>query len=171
MDIGHWALLTWAVVMTALYISTRPPLRDRGHRCFAVAGKNAARRAAAARVIVGILGKHGLGEKFTFSPGGTTQTLLADGGTVIIQHDDTLAREVLPPNAISVVTKDPLGAAHAAAQRLRSVGFTAMVMGNVLPEAGDKFVFVISDAFQGWGLAFRRHVFAMGKPPRMGRLT
>jgi hypothetical protein len=54
---------------------------------------------------------------------------------------------------------------------LNKAGFTARVEENVLgPAVAEKFAFVTSNAFNGWGLAFRRHVLRMGPPPRKTRL-
>nr|MBP9748705.1 hypothetical protein [Patescibacteria group bacterium] len=150
--------IVYAFVVTVFCFVRNPlPFPDRGHRCFAVVNEQAA------KVVVTILGSMGgLEERFTFSPGPTTQTLLSDNETVIIQHTAAMRESGLPLNAISIVVSNPLESATAAVAMLQAAGFTARVESNVLgPEVSEKFVFVTSDAFDGWGLAFRRHVLMM----------
>lgn len=163
MDILFWLfaiVLVWAITVTIFCFFRNPlPFPDRGHRCFAVPNENAA------KVVVSILGKlAGLPERFTFDPGPTHQTLLWDNTTVIIYHDQTIREQVLAPNGLSVVVSNPIASAYEAATMLERVGFTATVKENVIPEVGDKFVLLESNAFNGWVLAFRRHVLIMGKP-------
>lgn len=69
----------WAVVATVLYLFNPIPLLDEGHRAFGVPDERAA------KALVELPGNFGLGERFTFDVGPTTQTLLDDGRTVIIQ--------------------------------------------------------------------------------------
>lgn len=163
MDILFWLfaiVLVWAITVTIFCFFRNPlPFPGRGHRCFAVPNENAA------KVVVSILGKlAGLPERFTFDPGPTHQTLLWDNTTVIIYHDQTIREQVLAPNGLSVVVSNPIASAYEAATMLERVGFTATVKENVIPEVGDKFVLLESNAFNGWVLAFRRHVLIMGKP-------
>lgn len=75
-----WIVLAWAILATVFAFYRNPlPAPDRGHRCFAV------RNERAARAVVGVIGRYvGLGERFTFDPGSTHQTLLWDNTTVII---------------------------------------------------------------------------------------
>lgn len=163
MSIPLWVfmiVLVWAVVATLFWLFRNPlPFPDRGHRCFAVPNENAA------RVVVEILGTlAGLSERFTFDPGPTHQTLLSDNTTVIISHDQIIGREKLPPNGLSVVVSDPKASARKAMVMLEAAGFTAAIQEHIIPEVGDKFVLLTSNAFDGWILAFRRHVLVMGKP-------
>jgi len=53
---------------------------------------------------------------------------------------------------------------------LKQAGFTATIRDDVMPEVGDKFVLLASNAFDGRVLAFRRHILAMGKPPNKRKL-
>ena len=155
----------WAIAMTTfLFIGNPLPFPDRGHRCFAVTNEDAA------RVVVAILRDYGLPERFTFDAGPTHQTLLWDNTTVIIHHDQAIRDQGLSPNALSVVVSDPRVSAWAAAALLERAGFTAIVKDDVIPEAKDKFVLLTSNAFDGWALAFRRHILVMGKPPNQRKL-
>ena len=160
------AVSLWAVLATVFLFFRNPlPVPDHGHRCFAVPNE------AAAKVVVGILGKFGgLPERFTFDAGPTHQTLLWDNTTVVIQHDDKVRTMGLPPNAISIVVGTPVHAAEQAADILRMAGFRANVVRNAMPEVADKFALVTSNAFDGWVLAFRRHIVAMGPPPKKRKL-
>lgn len=67
-------------------------------------------------------------------------------------------------NALSIVTRHPRASAREAAAMLHQQGFSATVMENVDPAVGNKLVLLISDAFEGWGLVFRRHLLRMGRP-------
>jgi hypothetical protein len=168
-DAMKWAfaiVFLWALAATLFVFFRNPlPFPDRGHRCFAVKNQEAA------RAVVWILDRlGGLPERFTFDAGPTHQTVLWDNETVILYHDQTIRDQGLPPNALSVAVDDPRDRAIAAAARLREAGFRADVIQDIIPEAGGKFVLVTSDAFEGWGLAFRRHILAMGKPPNQRKL-
>lgn len=158
--------LVWAVAVTIFCFVRNPlPFPDRGHRCFAVPNEQAA------KVVATILGKlAGLTERFTFDPGPTHQTLLWDNTTVIIQHDDDIREQGLAPNGLSVVVSNPKASAREAAAMLKQAGFSADIKDNIMPEVGDKFVLLTSNAFDGWILAFRRHILAMGRPPSQRKL-
>ena len=77
----------------------------------------------------------------------------------------------LPPNAISLVVNDPEKVADEVAAELIRSGFPSFAIKGVMPEVGNKFALVKSDAFESSLLAFRRHILAMGKPPHQRRLT
>lgn len=148
-----------------LFVRNPLPFPDRGHRCFAVPNERAA------RVVAEILEKiAGLGERFTFDPGPTHQTLLWDNTTVIIHHDRTVRDMGLPPNGLSVVVKNPKASAREAMAMLEQAGFWARIREDLMLEVGDKFVLLTSNAFDGWVLAFRRHILMMGKPPNQRKL-
>ena len=169
MSIPLWlfvSALVWAITVTILCFVRNPlPFPDRGHRCFAVPNEQAA------RVVVTILGKLAkLPERFTFDPGPTHQTLLWDNATVIIHHDQAIREQGIASNGLSVVVSNPKASARKAAAMLRQAGFTATLKEDVMPEVGDKFVLLASNAFDGWVLAFRRHILAMGKPPNKRKL-
>lgn len=158
--------LIWAVAVTIFCFVRNPlPFPDRGHRCFAVPNEQAS------RVVVTILAKlAGLPERFTFDPGPTHQTLLWDNTTVIIRHDQVIREQGIATNGLSVVVSSPKASALEAAAMLKQAGFTATINDDVMPEVGDKFVLLASDAFDGWVLAFRRHILVMGKPPNQRKL-
>lgn len=170
MGIFGWSFLivcVYATVITIFCFVRNPlPFPDRGHRCFAVPSEKAA------KTVVRILGNLGLPERFTFDAGPTHQTLLWDNTTVIISHshDPTSEEAKLPPNGLSVVVSNPKERAREAAAMLTQAGFTATVRENVIPEAGDKFALLESNAFNGWVLVFRRHLVVMGKPPNQRKL-
>jgi hypothetical protein len=125
----------------------------------------------AARVVVSMLHKLGrLPERFTFDPLPTHQTLLWDNTTVVIRYDDDPRMAGFARNAISVVVRDPRAAARQAAAMLEAAGFTATVIDDLVEPGGDKIAVVASDAFDGWILAVRRHILAMGKPPNLHKM-
>lgn len=158
--------LVWAVVITIFCFYKNPlPFPDQGHRCFAVPNESAA------RVVTTILGKFaGLPERFTFDAGPTHQTVLWDNMTVIIRHDEDIRGQGLAPNGLSVVVKNPKVSARKAATMLKEAGFTATIKEDVIPELGDKFVLLESNAFDGWVMPFRRHVLVLGNPPNKRNL-
>lgn len=169
MSVPWWLFaiaLVWAIAVTIFCFVRNPlPFPDRGHRCFSVTNEQAA------RVVVTILGKlAGLPERFTFDPGPTHQTLLWDNTTVIIYHDQVIREQNLALNGLSVVVSNPKASAWEAAAMLKQAGFTAIIKDDVMPEASDKFILLSSDAFDGWVLAFRRHILAMGKPPNQRKI-
>ena len=169
MSVPLWlfaVVLVWAVAVTIFCFVRNPlPFPDRGHRCFAVPNEHAA------KVVTTILGKlAGLPERFTFDPGPTHQTLLWDNTTVIIHHDGNIHEQGLAPNGLSVVVSSPKASAREAAAMLKRAGFTATIKDDVMPEVGDNFVLLASNAFNGWVLAFRRHILVMGKPPNQRKL-
>ena len=159
-------VFVWAITVTIFFFIRNPlPFPDRGHRCFAVPNEQAA------RIVVTILGKiGGLSERFTFDAGPTHQTLLWDNTTVIIYHDQLIRDQGLPPNGLSLVVKNPKASAGEVATMLKRAGFTADIKEDFMPEIGNKFVLLSSNAFDGWILAFRRHILIMGKPPNQRKL-
>ena len=71
-------------------------------------------------------------------------------------------------NGISLVVKDPEHSAKQAISLLTSAGYTATRLQGIdgdLPP--NHLVIVSSDAFSGWGLAFRRHQLRMPRPTFM----
>lgn len=156
--------LIWAVVVTIFFAVRNPlPIPDNGHRVFAVTNNDAA------IVVVKILTLAGLSERFTFTAGPTTQTLLWDNTTVIMQLRHRAAG--IPPNAISVVVAKPKESAEQAALMLTNAGFSAEISHGVVPELGENLVLLKSGAFEGWGLVFRLHTLALGKPPNQRKLV
>lgn len=135
------------------------PLRDVGHRAFAVTNKKAV------KAILEVLSKNGLQERFSFDAGPTHQTLMSDNTTVLIQHEE----ENNSPNGLSLAVRNPLESAHLAALILKSFGFTAEA--KEMTGLERRLVVVTSNAFMGWSLVFRRHILAMGPPPNKRRLT
>ncbi|MEK9182324.1 MAG: hypothetical protein AAB781_01895 [Patescibacteria group bacterium] len=156
--------VVWAITVTIFCFYRNPlPFPDRGHRCFAVPNEKAA------IVVVGILDKiAGLPERFTFDAGPTHQTVLWDNTTVIIRHD---YQGHPAPNGLSVVVSNPKDSALEAATILKQAGFTAIIKDDIMPEMGNKFVLLESNAFDGWVLVFRRHILVLGKPPNQRKIS
>lgn len=156
---GNVFLFVWAGLITLFCFVRNPlPFPDRGHRCFAVAGEKVT------KVVVGIMKRAGLPERFTFDAGPTTQTLLWDNTTVIMQHDNNVLKKGLPQNAISVNVKNPTESAEKAKEDFEREGFDCKIHHNIIPEADEKFVLLeVNEALVGWVLAFRRNVLSMPK--------
>ena len=66
--------------------------------------------------------------------------------------------------SIGLVADDPAAAAHAAAAFLTARGFSAEVVLDVEP--GLPIAFVVSNAFAGTVLNFRKHLIHMPRPPK-----
>ncbi|MEK7650765.1 MAG: hypothetical protein AAB364_02775 [Patescibacteria group bacterium] len=167
----HWLLLAYAVVLTGLYVKkTVFPFCDRGHDCFAVPNEEVAKK-----LVYFLQQRAGLGEKFTFDPVPTHQTVLADSQRVIIWHEPLLkGDEPLPPNGMSIIVDDPVSEAHNFVTGFnQSLGhaYQTRVILNHMPEAKGNLAIVTSTAFLGWVLVFRKHVMNMGPKPRMRRIT
>jgi len=146
----------WAVVATIMVVKNPLPFPDRGHRLFAV------RDERARTLTLSILAQIGLLPRFRFRTGPSDQTLLWDNTTVIHLLDPESG---VSGNGISLVVKDPEQSAKQAISILTSAGYTATRLPGIdgdLPP--NHLVIVSSDAFSGWGLAFRRHQLRMPKP-------
>jgi len=137
------------------------PLPDRGHRTYGLPSE------ATRSVILKVLrNTGGFREQFTFCSGPTKQTLLWDGFTVLNLLDKSKLGNVTG-NAISVPVKDPLAAADEAVKILSESGYVASVHPiEAVDLPPNRLVVVDSNAFEGWVLVFRRHVFKMPKIER-----
>jgi hypothetical protein len=82
----------------------------------------------------------------------------------IINHPDpkTLERLGSPSSSIGLVASDPEASARAAADFLRKRGFKAEVVLDAEPEL--PISFVVTDAFPGTVLNFRKHVVHLPRP-------
>lgn len=155
-------VVVYAIMVTVFFFYRNPlPFPDRGHRCFAVPNEKAA------KAVVEILGKIGsLHEKFTFDVGSFGHTVMADNATVIIWDKN----QELLKNGFSIVSDDPKRDASKVIDMLNKEGFTGVIK-NILPEMGDKFVFIESNVLNNSLLILRRHVLVLGKPPNQRKIS
>ena len=164
MFIPVWALVLVAVVLLILaawlgaFLRGRNPLPfpDGGSRIFTTPSPEA--KAA----VVELLGQHGLRERFQFNSSTVLRSILWDG-TIINTSDPAVLDKLKHPAAsIGLVSTDPVASANAAAAFLQQRGFTAQVVLDAEPEL--PIAFVVTDAFSGTVLNFRKHVLKLPKP-------
>ena len=159
-------LVCGLLVATLVYFKGPIPFRDIGHRIFLVPNDKAA------RAVADVLGRTAdMGERFTFDSGPTHQTLLSDGGTVLMSFDEEMYDRGLAMNGMSYAVSDPFKAAGTAVELLKQYGFKAEVHCDVDPALGDKLVLVTTDALCGAAIVFRRHVLRLGRPKMYRLLT
>ena len=140
--------LAWLV---ALLRGRNPlPFPDGGSRIFATPSVEAK------EAVVELLCRHGLRERFRFDTGGVRRSIFRDG-TIVNSSDPAVLEKLHHPAAsIGLVADDPAAAATRAAEFLRERGFTGEVVLDAEPEL--PIAFVVTDAFSGTVLNFRRHV-------------
>jgi hypothetical protein len=134
------------------------PIPDRGHRSYSLASE-----AARLTVLKVLRDTGGMKERFTFRAGPTHQTLMWDGYTVLnfIDSSETLIA-TLPGNAISLPVVNPEISATMSVGMLRAAGYTGNIVRIVSADIPtNSLVVVESDAFLGWVLVFRKHIFKM----------
>lgn len=148
------ALIGWAL----LAASGRNPLPfpDRGSRIFSAASPEA--KAA----IVELLERYGVRERFQFDSSGIRRSIMWDGTIINVQPPETHARLGSPAASIGLVAADPVAAANHAAQFLRERGCEAEVVLDAEPEL--PIAFVVTNAFVGTVLNFRKHIIHMPRP-------
>jgi len=148
------AMVGW----TVLAASGRNPLPfpDRGSRIFSAASPEAK------DVIVSLLGRHGVDERFQFDSSGIRRSIMWDGTIINVQPAETFARLGSPAASIGLVAADPVAAANEAAEFLRARGFEAQVILDAEPEL--PIAFVATNAFVGTVLNFRKHIIHMPRP-------
>ena len=148
------------VAWCALILAGRNPLPfpDVGSRIFSAASP------AAKATIVELLALHGVRERFQADSGGVLRSIMWDG-TIINYPDPAVVQRLGSATAsIGLVADDPAAAAHAAAAFLTARGFSAEVVLDVEP--GLPIAFVLSNAFAGTVLNFRKHLIHMPRPPK-----
>ncbi len=156
-------LLLWAIGATALCVYY-DFFQDRGNRLFAVINEE-----SAVKAVVEILADAGIKERFSFCTDDTNQTIF-DDGTAFIRYSVPTSEHGIGPNAITLATHDPIVSAQSAKDKLTAAGYEAQVYTHAVPGVKDTFVRVSSDAFLGWSLEFRHHLYNMEKLPGRYRL-
>lgn len=146
MYLPMWFIVSVSIVMAglgawliALLRGRNPlPFPDPGSRIFTTPS------AEAKAAVVALLREHGVGTIINWpSP-------------------EVLAKLGAPAASIGLVATDPLASAEAAARFLRSRGFQATVVPDAEPEL--PIAFVITDAFTGTALNFRKHIIHLPRP-------
>ena len=164
MFIPIWILLLIGLFMTGFVIwvvllaSGRNPLPfpDLGSRIFSASSVEAK------DAVVTLLSMHGLRERFQVNTGGVRRSVMWDGTIINLPSPEVSQKLNSPAASIGLVADDPTASAYAAADFLRSRGFTAEVILDAEPEL--PIAFVLTDAMVGTVLNFRKHVIHMPRP-------
>jgi hypothetical protein len=156
------ALLSVAFVGVAIWLiaflrGRNPlPFPDGGSRIFTTPSPEAK------TAIIELLRQHGLRERFQFNSTGVLRSIFWDG-TIINTPDAVVLQKLKHPAAsIGLVANDPVASATAAAAFLQQRGFNAEVVLDAEPEL--PIAFVVTDAFTGTVLNFRKHVVQLPRP-------
>ena len=164
MFIPKWLLLLMGLLFAVLAVwsgllagGRNPlPFPDNGSRIFTTPTPEAK------DAVVALLARHGLKERFQFNSSGVRRSILWDG-TIINQSTPEVLRKLGGATAsIGLVADDPAASANSAAEFLRSRGFQATVVLDAEPEL--PIAFVVTNAFSGTVLNFRRHLVHMPRP-------
>lgn len=148
------ALATW----TVLVLTGRNPLPfpDNGSRIYSAVSPEAK------DALVDILSRHGVRERFQVNSDGVLRSIMMDGTIINHPTPEVLERVGGAPACIGLVADTPEDSARAAAELLRSRGFSGEVVLDVEP--GLPIAFVLTDALSGSCLNFRPHIINMPRP-------
>ena len=156
MGIAVAGAIGWAVLVA----KRRNPLPfpDPGSRIFTAASEEG--KAA----IVALLERHGIRERFRADSSGIQRSIMWDGTIIKLPPPEVRAKVGGAVASIGLVAADPEGAAREAAEFLRARGFSADVVPDVEPEL--PIAFVVTDAFAGTVLNFRKHMIHLPRPSK-----
>ena len=132
------------------------PFPDGGSRIFTTPS------AEAKAAVIALLRQHGLRERFQFNSAGVLRSILWDGTIINTPDAAVLTKLNHPAASIGLVADDPIASATAAAAFLKARGFGAEIVLDAEPEL--PIAFVVTDAFTGTVLNFRKHVIQLPRP-------
>jgi hypothetical protein len=164
MFLPFWLVVTLSLVLAAsilwlvLILAGKNPLPfpDRGSRIFSAATP------AAKVAIIDLLAQYGVHERFQVNTAGVLRSIMWDG-TIINCPDPEVTRRLGSPRAsIGLVSSDPAKSAAQAAAFLGKRGFDAQVVLDAEPDL--PIAFVVTNAFTGTVLNFRKHAIHMPRP-------
>ena len=152
------ALLVVSLAWLALILSGRNPLPfpDHGSRIFTAASPTAK------QAVVDLLAQYGVRERFQFNTAGVLRSIMWDGTIINCPNPEVTERLGSPKASIGLVAADPARSAADAAVFLTSRGLSAEVVLDAEPDL--PIAFVVTDAFTGTVLNFRKHVTQMPRP-------
>jgi len=153
-----FALLGGAILWLVFILAGRNPLPlpDNGSRIFTAASADA--KAA----IVDLLAQYGVHERFQFNTAGVLRSIMWDGTIINCPDPDVTRRLGSPKASIGLVSPDPAQSAAQAAAFLKQRGFDAEVVLDAEPDL--PIAFVVTNAFTGTVLNFRKHIIHMPRP-------
>ncbi|MEI8130605.1 MAG: hypothetical protein WCG55_03820 [bacterium] len=158
-------LALYSITISYLHFVDNPTcLPDKGHRYFGVQNQKAAVDLA------GIFREEaGLRERMTFSPTPSNQMLLTDNTTVLGWLDQPT--NLLPSNAISLPVDDPMTSAVRTVAKLKSEGYEALIVPEIMAGVKGKLVMVTTNAFDNAMIVYRKNITEMGSIPHQRMLT
>lgn len=164
MFVPLWLLVTLGLIVSLFMIwalaaarGRNPlPFPDTGSRIFAAASPEAK------DALVALLTRHGLDERFRMDSSGILRSILWDGTILNVSPPDTVTLLGGATSCIGLVSTGPEADADAAAAFLQARGFAARVVRDAEPNL--PIAFVVTDAFAGTALNFRKHVTKMPRP-------
>ena len=112
--------------------------------------------------IVELLGRHGIKERFRADSDAVLRSIMWDGTIINTPSPGALEKLDAASSCIGLVSGDPEASAREAAAFLVSRGFAARVVPDVEP--GLPIVFVVTDAFPGTVINFRKHMIHLPRP-------
>jgi hypothetical protein len=113
-----------------------------------------------------IIKKHtGAVELFSFITHPVKQVLMTRDIVFMVLLDETILERIHTLNAFSFVVKNPNEAARESIAALQSIGHTAELFEGFMPDSDQKIRAIITNAFPGALLVYRRHIFFMTLPP------
>ncbi len=147
-------ILSWAL----LAANGRNPLPfpDPGSRIFSASSKEAK------DAVVALLARHGVAERFQTDSSGILRSLMMDGTIINVPPPEVLAKLDGATSSIALVARDPEEAARKDAAFLQQRGFIARVVLDAEPTL--PIAFVVTNAFRGTVLTFRKHATQMPRP-------
>lgn len=152
--------LAWSILLA---IGRNPlPFPDRGSRIFTASSPEAK------EAVVELLGRFGVRERFRFDSSGILRSIFWDGTIINCASRDVLEKLGSPSASLGLVADDPEAAAAVAVEHLRSRGFEARVVLDAEPQL--PIAFVVTNAFSGTVLNFRKHVIHFPRPQRAPRI-
>jgi hypothetical protein len=147
-------LAAWSALLT---LGRNPhPWPDPGSRIFAAASPEAK------AVMVELLARHGVDERFQMDTSGMRRSIMWDGTIINTSLPEVTVKLGGASSGIGLVSENPEASAKAAAAFLRSRGFQAQVVLDAEPELG--IAFVVTDAMVGTALNFRKPVSQLPRP-------
>ena len=169
MFIPVWLLVTLGVLVITVFgwtvqvvMGRNPfPFPDPGSRIFSAASP------AAKAAIVELLGKHGIKERFRADSEAVLRSILWDGTIINTPTPSSLEKLDGASSCIGLVSHDPEASAREAAAFLVARGFSARVVQDVEP--GLPIAFVVTDAFPGTVINFRKHMIHLPRPQPVPR--
>ena len=164
MFIPVWVLIASGLLVLLLLAWTTSVARRRNPLPFPDPGSRifSASSADAKEDVVELLSRHGMRERFRVNTSGILRSIMWDGTIINVQPPEVARKLNNAAASIGLVAKDPEARARAAANFLQSRGYKAEVVLDAEPDL--PIAFVVTDAFVGTVLNFRKHMVHLPRP-------